>query len=195
MLRGARSSAPTPSGSRARPYEAATSYTSYASPDFSGYDSRSSGSGTRMPPSAQTPEALKKQQEEFARAAELRQMLANLDKVNDEGRRSSLLDTLCSTEDVLNLPEHPNPPGMASGELRVDLLRHQVCDHFIVREVYRYSISWRIDRNKRYNGPSSTKIQNFRRKKRISLCSSGSTERQAPRCVPVRQSCRRRAYS
>jgi len=114
-----------------------------------------------MPPS-QTPEALKKQQEEFARAAELRQMLANLDKVDDEGRRSSLLDTLCSAEDVLNLPEHPNPPGIASGELRVDLLRHQVCDYSIVREVYRYSISWRIDRNKRCNGPLSTKIQNFR---------------------------------
>ncbi len=54
-------------------------------------------------------------------------MLSNLEKVDDEGRRSSLLDTLCSTEDVLDLPEHPSPPGIASGELRVDLLRHQVC--------------------------------------------------------------------
>jgi hypothetical protein len=54
-------------------------------------------------------------------------MLANLERVDDEGRRSSLLDTLCSTEDVLELPEHPSPPGIASGELRVDLLRHQVC--------------------------------------------------------------------
>ncbi len=195
VLRGARSSAPTPSGSSVRPYEAATSYTSYTSPDFSGYDSRSSGYGTRMPPSSQTPEALKKQQEEFARAAELRQMLANLDKVDDQGRRSSLLDTLCSTEDVLNLPEHPNPPGIASGELRVDLLKHQVCDYSIFQEVYRYSISWRIDRNKRCNGLLSTKIQNFRRRKRISLCSSGSTERQAPRCVAVCLSCRRGAYS
>jgi SWI/SNF-related matrix-associated actin-dependent regulator of chromatin subfamily A3 len=77
-------------------------------------------------PSTLTPEAFKKQQEEFARAAELRQMLSNLEKVDDEGRRTSLLDTLCSTEDVFNLPEHPNPPGIASGELRVDLLRHQV---------------------------------------------------------------------
>lgn len=83
-----------------------------------------------MPPSAQALEALKKQEEELARAAELRQMLANLDKVDDEGRRSSLLDTLCSTEDILNLPEHPNPPSIASGELRVNLLRHQVCDDF-----------------------------------------------------------------
>lgn len=76
--------------------------------------------------STQSPEALRRQQEEFARAAELRQTLANLEKVDDEGRRSSLLDTLCSTEDVLGLPEHPNPPGIASGELRVDLLKHQV---------------------------------------------------------------------
>jgi SWI/SNF-related matrix-associated actin-dependent regulator of chromatin subfamily A3 len=73
-----------------------------------------------------------KQQEEFARAAELRQTLANLEKVDDEGRRSSLLDTLCSTEDVLGLSEHPNPPGIASGELRVDLLKHQVSDRSLV---------------------------------------------------------------
>jgi hypothetical protein len=58
-------------------------------------------------------------------------MLANLEKVDDEGRRGSLLDTLCSTEDILDLPEHPNPPGIASGELRVDLLRHQVCGLFV----------------------------------------------------------------
>lgn len=83
--------------------------------------------------STQTSEAFRKQQEELARAAELRQTLANLDKVDDEGRRSSLLDTLCSTEDILDLPEYPNPPGIASGELRVDLLRHQVCGVSIVQ--------------------------------------------------------------
>jgi hypothetical protein len=153
-----RSSAPTPSGSRVRPYEAAT----------------------------QTPGTLKKQQVEFARAEELRQMLLNLGKVDDEGRRTSLLDTLCSIEDVLNLPEHLNPPSIASGELRVDLMRHQVCDHPIIQEVYRCSTSClHIHRNKHCSGPLSTKIQNFRRRKRISLCSSGSTERQAPRCVVV----------
>ena len=90
----------------------------------------SEGYGTYTPiSSTQSPEALRRQQEEFARAAELRQTLANLEKVDDEGRRSSLLDTLCSTEDVLGLPEHPNPPGIASGELRVDLLKHQVYEH------------------------------------------------------------------
>jgi SWI/SNF-related matrix-associated actin-dependent regulator of chromatin subfamily A3 len=115
-----RPSVPAPSTSSVRPYEAAASYTS-------GYDPRSYGHGTQAA-SAQSSEALRKQQEEFARAAELRQMLANLEKVDDDGRRSSLLDTLCSTEDILNLPEHPSPPGIASGELRVDLLKHQVCD-------------------------------------------------------------------
>ncbi|KAH9961307.1 SNF2 family N-terminal domain-containing protein [Russula dissimulans] len=116
--------APTPSTSTStmRPYEAAAPYPSYVDPRISGYDPRSLGYATYM---AVPPEVLRGQQEEFARAAELRQTLANLDKVDDEGRRSSLLDTLCSTEDILNLPEHPNPPGIASGELRVDLLRHQ----------------------------------------------------------------------
>ncbi|TBU43646.1 SNF2 family N-terminal domain-containing protein [Dichomitus squalens] len=70
-------------------------------------------------------EAIRKQQEAFARAQELRQILNNLEKVDDEGRRASLLDTLCSVDDVLGLPVHPNPPGIASGLLKVDLLRHQ----------------------------------------------------------------------
>jgi hypothetical protein len=102
------------------PYDAPASHAPYSTHDHPSYDRRASSS-------TQTSEALRKQQEEFARAAELRQMLANLEKVDDEGRRGSLLDTLCSTEDILDLPEHPNPPGIASGELRVDLLRHQVC--------------------------------------------------------------------
>jgi SWI/SNF-related matrix-associated actin-dependent regulator of chromatin subfamily A3 len=71
-------------------------------------------------------EAAKKQQDALQKAAELRQMLSTLEKVDDEGRRSSLLDTLCSTGDVLNLPLHPNPPGIKNGDLRVDLLKHQV---------------------------------------------------------------------
>ncbi|KAG5635503.1 hypothetical protein H0H81_011022 [Sphagnurus paluster] len=70
-------------------------------------------------------EALLKQQEALQKAAELRQMLSTLEKVDDEGRRSSLLDTLCSTDDVLNLPLHPNPPGIKNGDLTVDLLKHQ----------------------------------------------------------------------
>lgn len=71
-------------------------------------------------------EAAQKYQESLKKAAELRQILNSLEKVEDDGRRSSLLDTLCSTEDVLNMPVHESPPGIASGELTVDLLKHQV---------------------------------------------------------------------
>ena len=78
-------------------------------------------------------EAIKKQQEALHRAAELKQMLTSLEKVDDEGRRASLLDTLCSSDDILNLPEHPNPPSIASGELVVNLLRHQVPYFFSIR--------------------------------------------------------------
>ncbi|TFK94573.1 hypothetical protein K466DRAFT_509225 [Polyporus arcularius HHB13444] len=70
-------------------------------------------------------EAARKQQEQFAKAQELKQILDNLEKVNDEGRRASLLDTLCSVDDVLGLPVHPNPPSIATGELTVNLLKHQ----------------------------------------------------------------------
>ncbi|KAI9572249.1 SNF2 family N-terminal domain-containing protein [Boletus coccyginus] len=65
------------------------------------------------------------QQEAFVRAAELKQLLSGLERVDDEDRRASLLDTLFSTVDILNLPVHPNPPGTANGELMVDLLKHQ----------------------------------------------------------------------
>jgi SWI/SNF-related matrix-associated actin-dependent regulator of chromatin subfamily A3 len=87
-------------------------------------------SSQRRPNASQTPaqiEAARKQLEALQKAAELRQMLNNLEKVDDEGRRSSMLDTLCSVDDVLNLPLHPSPPGILSGELTVDLLKHQVC--------------------------------------------------------------------
>ena len=140
-----RSSKPDPQQSSVMPppYGAAAPYASYADPGFSGSDPGAAGYGTSMAiPPTQSTEALRKQQEAFARAAELRQMLTNLEKVDDEGRRSSLLDTMCSTEDVLGLPEHPNPPGIASGELRVDLLKHQVCDYYsvLVREFVMLSL-------------------------------------------------------
>ena len=89
-----------------------------------------SSSSQRRPNASQTPaqiKAVQKQQEALQKAAELRQMLSNLDKVDDEGRRSSMLDTLCSADDVLNLPLHSSPPGILNGELTVDLLKHQVC--------------------------------------------------------------------
>ena len=72
-------------------------------------------------------ETARNQQEALRKAAELNQMLNSLDKVDDEGRRASLLDTLCATEDVLSMPMYSTPPGISSGELTVDLLKHQAC--------------------------------------------------------------------
>jgi len=71
-------------------------------------------------------QVIKNQQEALQRAAELKQTLNTLEKVDDESRRSSLLDTLCSKDDILNLPLHPNPPSIQNGNLKVDLLKHQV---------------------------------------------------------------------
>lgn len=71
-------------------------------------------------------EAARKQKESLQKAAELKVMLNNLEKVDDESRRSSLLDTLCSVDDILELPLHPNPPGIENGQLKVNLLKHQV---------------------------------------------------------------------
>lgn len=71
-------------------------------------------------------ETIEKQQEELRKAAELKQVFARLEKVNDESRRASLLDGLCSTTDVLSMPVFESPPGIATGELTVDLLKHQL---------------------------------------------------------------------
>lgn len=70
--------------------------------------------------------AARKQAQEMAKSTELRQILNSLEKVDDEGRRSSLLDTLCSVADVMELPEHPSPPSIQNGDLKVNLLKHQV---------------------------------------------------------------------
>ncbi|KAF7967470.1 hypothetical protein HWV62_34115 [Athelia sp. TMB] len=66
-----------------------------------------------------------RRQESLMKAQELKTMLNNLEKVDDEGRRTSLLDKLCPTDDILNLPLHPDPPGTKNGQLTVDLLKHQ----------------------------------------------------------------------
>jgi SWI/SNF-related matrix-associated actin-dependent regulator of chromatin subfamily A3 len=94
---------------------------------FGGSSSSSSRAGRQSPGKKH----LTKAQQEAARrqlgnAAELRKILDNLERVDDESRRSSLLDNLCPTEDILDLPLHPNPPGIESGDLSVDLLKHQV---------------------------------------------------------------------
>ncbi|KAJ7924933.1 SNF2 family N-terminal domain-containing protein [Mycena leptocephala] len=69
-------------------------------------------------------EAARKRQEALQKAADLKKMLSSLEHVDDEERRSSLLDHLLSTDDILSLPVHPNPPGIGNG-LVVDLLKHQ----------------------------------------------------------------------
>ncbi|KAJ3989960.1 SNF2 family N-terminal domain-containing protein [Lentinula detonsa] len=66
-----------------------------------------------------------KQQEALRKAVELREMLNTMEKVNDQGRRSSLLDTLCTNEDILTLPAYGSSPSIANGQLKVDLLKHQ----------------------------------------------------------------------
>ena len=108
---------------------------------------RPGASGSKQ--SAAQQEAIRKQQDNLRKAAELKQMLSNLEKVDDEGRRSSLLDTLCLNEDILNLPLHPNPPGLKNGNLQVDLLKHQVLsnfDHIVGSSLIYYT------RAKPYNG-------------------------------------------
>lgn len=112
-------------------------------------------SSSSREPWKQTPgqtEAAQKQQESLQKAVELRQMLSNLEKVDDESRRSSLLDTLCSTDDVLNLPVHPNPPGLKNGDLTVDLLKHQVsmlssiCFMFLMPFSQSQGLQWCVER-------------------------------------------------
>ncbi|KAJ3724629.1 SNF2 family N-terminal domain-containing protein [Lentinula raphanica] len=82
-------------------------------------------SSSQRGPTAAQLERYAKQQEAFVKAAELRDMLNTMEKVNDQGRRSSLLDTLCTDVDILSLPEYESSPGIANGTLKVDLLKHQ----------------------------------------------------------------------
>jgi hypothetical protein len=84
------------------------------------------GSSSQRAVSTGMTAAQKQQQLSLQNAAELKQMLDTLEKVDDERRRISLLDTLCAVGDALNLPVHPNPPGIANGNLVVDLMKHQV---------------------------------------------------------------------
>ncbi len=123
-----------PAPSQAGPsYSQALSAPSSAAPGYGSASRNAAASTQRARATAAQQEAVRKQQEAqrkqqeaYEKAMELRQILNNLEKVDDEGRRSSLLDTLCSVDDVLSLPEHPNPPGIGTGELMVNLLKHQV---------------------------------------------------------------------
>lgn len=102
---------------------------SYGGASFGGSQAGSSRPAASHQPQGPSPaqlEKIRKQQEALAKAAELQQMLNTLEKVNDEGRRETLLDSICTKDDVLNLPLHSDPPGTAKGNLKVDLLKHQL---------------------------------------------------------------------
>ncbi|KAI0730200.1 SNF2 family N-terminal domain-containing protein [Fomitopsis betulina] len=109
-------------------------YGAQPQPAYGGYGAHpgASQSGYAPPASQMSPAELaareaaaRKQAQEMAKSTELRQILNSLEKVDDEGRRSSLLDTLCSVADVMELPEHPSPPSIQNGDLKVNLLKHQ----------------------------------------------------------------------
>lgn len=62
---------------------------------------------------------------ESAKASQLRSILESVTRLDDTTRRDNLLNSLCG-EDVLELPVMPNPPSVASGHLKTELLKHQV---------------------------------------------------------------------
>jgi len=117
-------------------------------------------------------ETFMKQQASLEKAAELSQMIANLEKVDDESRRHTLLDSLCSVDDILSLPLHPDPPSIQKGNLKVDLLRHQVrslsCCYLCQFHIYHSS-------HRRFNGVLRGNILFYPPRKVISLSSSGNT--------------------
>jgi hypothetical protein len=117
--------------------------------------------------------AQKKQQEAFQRAAQLKQMLAGLEKVDDEGRRHSLLDALTVVDDVLALPVHPSPPGRSTGELKVDLLKHQVRCLNDRKRTLALEILDLFFRVKHFNGQLIAKTRNYPRRKQTNLCNFG----------------------
>ncbi|KAG8910275.1 hypothetical protein FRC00_008504 [Tulasnella sp. 408] len=69
--------------------------------------------------------ALQEQYIAAQKAIELSRMMAGLAKVDDSARRATVLDALCG-EDILELPVHEDPPSKANGQLKNDLLRHQL---------------------------------------------------------------------
>ena len=87
---------------------------------------------TSMPtpalPSSSGSSNLSTQQAEAKKAQELRDVINSFGSVSDESRRASLLDSLCSMDDILNLPiqEHPPPPSVENGVLVTNLMRHQL---------------------------------------------------------------------
>ncbi|KAJ8696722.1 hypothetical protein PTI98_006569 [Pleurotus ostreatus] len=101
----------------------------WATPGQRGFTSRmrapppSSGPSNVPPPAKQAAQAAKNT--EAQKSAELAQLLQGIEKVDDDKRRSAVLDVVCSVEDILELPLYPSPPSIESGELYVNLLKHQ----------------------------------------------------------------------
>ncbi|KAJ7072219.1 SNF2 family N-terminal domain-containing protein [Mycena amicta] len=82
---------------------------------------------SNYPKSSQGPaqtEAIRRQAAEQEKANNLKAAVDSMEKVDDEKRRTGLLDQLMSAEDILNLPLCIAAPGIGNG-LRVDLLKHQ----------------------------------------------------------------------
>lgn len=68
-------------------------------------------------------DGLKKVQEDEKQANGV--MVRHIDMMMDGAKVADQQDTLTSNIDVSKLPLHPSPPGVANGQLRVDLLGHQ----------------------------------------------------------------------
>ena len=71
-------------------------------------------------------EKLEKDREAYMKAEELKRVVNAFATVDDDTRRSGLLDTLCVTDDILDLPVHENPPSLETGELNTKLMKHQL---------------------------------------------------------------------
>ncbi|EJU03956.1 hypothetical protein DACRYDRAFT_87309 [Dacryopinax primogenitus] len=101
-------------------------YLVWATPGQRGFDQARTGSAT---PSQLLPSSTQAQRDALSlsqdQAEDLQRILEGFKKANDEGRRDSLLDSLCAEQDILKAPEHRNPPSKASGDLFTDLLKHQ----------------------------------------------------------------------
>ncbi|KAF4598505.1 hypothetical protein EYR38_006909 [Pleurotus pulmonarius] len=100
----------------------------WATPGQRGFPSRTrppppSSGPSIAPPAKQGAQGTKST--EAQKSAELAQLLQGIEKVDDDKRRSAVLDVVCSVEDILELSLYPDPPSIDSGELTVNLLKHQ----------------------------------------------------------------------
>ncbi|KAI9639359.1 uncharacterized protein MKK02DRAFT_39660 [Dioszegia hungarica] len=62
---------------------------------------------------------------ELEKAQELKRLMDGLSKVKNDDQSHGIMDALVKDMDVMGLPLHPDPPGLAKGNLHVNLLPHQ----------------------------------------------------------------------